>query len=468
MVSGNLAYFRYLTYHQLQVTLILVSLAQSVHDLTPPDVLTPVVKKLAQEFVHPGVGAEVIAAGINAIREICRRQPWCMEEDLLSDLIDYRKSKDKGVVTASRGLLALFREVNPGLLKKRERGKAAAMGAGITQVPEYGHVRDATEAIDGLDLLDEHFAAMRKEANGGVSDDEGMGEDVDDEAGWENWDVDSEAGSDSSGWNDVSDDDGDLELSDSDDEGPKKGKRKLDDGEHEEAPERKKGKRATRKEDEAERRNKHIKKDKEEGDVEMEDGDDNDDAKSVVSMAPSAAPTDASIATKKLSLLAQQKILTPADFVLLNELRLKAAQDLVKTGGGGAGAKRKLAALESSKRHVGEDEADRFLTVNEILGPQKRVKADYDERMASIAEGRKDREKYGSKKGKKDKEVMSSSTNKEKNRNKPLMMALQCVFFIIFTHPIFFASLFRSVSSSVHSLSLPVTPHLLFKIRGPG
>jgi hypothetical protein len=84
-------------------------------------VLTPVVRKLAQEFVHPGVGAEVISAGLNAIREVCRRQPWCMEEDLLGDLIEYRKSRDKGVVTAARGLLQLFREVNPGLLKKRER-----------------------------------------------------------------------------------------------------------------------------------------------------------------------------------------------------------------------------------------------------------------------------------------------------------------------------------------------------------
>ena len=121
-VLGFYSYIiKYLTYHQLQVTLILVSLAQSVHELTPPDVLTPVIRKIAQEFVHPGVGAEVIAAGLNAIREVCRRQPWCMEEDLLSDLIDYRKSKDKGVITASRGLLQLYREVNPGLLKKRER-----------------------------------------------------------------------------------------------------------------------------------------------------------------------------------------------------------------------------------------------------------------------------------------------------------------------------------------------------------
>lgn len=355
-----------------------------------------------------------------------------MEEDLLSDLIDYRKSKDKGVVTASRGLLQLFREVNPGLLKKRERGKAATMGAGITQVPEYGHSREKVEAIDGLDLLEDHFAAMRKEANGGVSDDEIMEED--DEAGWENWDVESDGGSDSSGWNDVSDDEKDLELSDSDDDAPKKLKRKLDDLEHDEAPEKKKGKRATRKEDEAEKRNKVARRGMElekgqEQDVEMEDADD-DDSKSVVSIAPSAM-TEASASTKKLSLLAQQKILTPADFVMLNELRLKAAQDLVNNGGGGSGAKRKLAALEASKRHVGDDEANRFLAVEDILGPKKKTKADYEERMESIKKGREGRDKFGSSKGKKTKEVMSSSTNREKTRNKPLMMALQYVFRLV-------------------------------------
>lgn len=112
---------KYLTYHQLRIPAILVSLAQSVHEYTPPDVLAPVITKLAQEFVHPGVGAEVIAAGLNSIREISRRQPWAMEEDLLSDLVEYRKSKDKAVIAAARGLLQLFRDVNPGLLKRRER-----------------------------------------------------------------------------------------------------------------------------------------------------------------------------------------------------------------------------------------------------------------------------------------------------------------------------------------------------------
>ena len=112
---------KYLSYHQLRVPAILVALAQSVHDLTPPDALMPVIKKLAAEFVHPGVGSEVIAAGINAIREVCRRQPWAMEEDLLEDLVEYKKSRDKSATAAARGLLQLYREVNPGMLKRRER-----------------------------------------------------------------------------------------------------------------------------------------------------------------------------------------------------------------------------------------------------------------------------------------------------------------------------------------------------------
>jgi hypothetical protein len=44
-----------------------------------------------------------------------------MEEDLLGDLIEYRKNRDKGVIVASRSLLQLYREVNPGMLKKRDR-----------------------------------------------------------------------------------------------------------------------------------------------------------------------------------------------------------------------------------------------------------------------------------------------------------------------------------------------------------
>ena len=95
---------KYLTHHQPRAPAILAILAQSAHALTPPDVLTPAIHKLAHEFVHPGVGPEVVAAGLNAIREICRCQPWAMEDDLVGDLIAYQKSRDKGVMVAARVL----------------------------------------------------------------------------------------------------------------------------------------------------------------------------------------------------------------------------------------------------------------------------------------------------------------------------------------------------------------------------
>lgn len=67
---------------------------------------------------------------------------------------------------------------------------------------------------------------------------------------------------------------------------------------------------------------------------------------------------------------------------------------------------------------------DAFISEMDILGPRKKAKADYEERMASIAKGREGREKFGSAKGKKKKDAPSSSTNREKARNKPLMMII--------------------------------------------
>ncbi|KAH9946401.1 SDA1-domain-containing protein [Epithele typhae] len=376
---------KYLTYHQLRIPAILVALAQSVHEFTPPDALTPVVRKIAQEFVHPGVGSEVIAAGINSIREVCRRQPWAMEEELLGDLVDYRKSRDKAVTAAARGILQLFREVNPGMLKRRERGKEAAMGmASGSQPLPFGHSAEAAVDIEGLTvrhfsrgfaLLEDHLEKLRDEDGAAPEGEE------DDAAAWEGWDVETDSEEESS-----DDSDSDLEISDSEDEGG--GKKKKDKG---------KGKRKA---------------------AEAAEGDEADDDK------PEGAMEEA---VKRISTMATTKILTPADFALLNDLRIKAATDAVERGGGNA-AKRKLATLESQKKSLLASSdgnlAATFISENDILGPRKKAKADYAERMASIEKGREGREKFASMKGKKNKAAPSSSTNREKARNKPLMMIL--------------------------------------------
>jgi protein SDA1 len=106
-------------------------------------------------------------------------------------------------------------------------------------------------------------------------------------------------------------------------------------------------------------------------------------------------------------------------------LRIQAASKAVETGGGSV-AKRKLASLEATKKAAssGADDPTTFISESDILGPRKKVKADYEERVASIARGREGREKFGSMKGKRRKETPSSSTNREKARNKPIMMIM--------------------------------------------
>ncbi len=44
------------------------------------------------------------------------------------DLVLYRKFRDKEVSSAARGLVGLFRELNPAMLAKRDRGRGADLG----------------------------------------------------------------------------------------------------------------------------------------------------------------------------------------------------------------------------------------------------------------------------------------------------------------------------------------------------
>lgn len=385
---------KYLAPHQMHITLLLVALAQSVHDQTPPDVLTPAIRKIAYAFVHPGVGAEVVAAGINTIREVCRRQPWCMEEDLLEDLVAYRRSKDKGVSAASRGLMQLYREVNPAMLRRAERGKSGAMALAQGHVVErFGADRREVHGIQGIELLEQH---LKEHGDDEENDDEG----------WDGWELESASDSDSSGgWIDVSSDGEDLELDMSGDEGRA--------GANEEEPRATPDARPISERVREARRQRRAAREAR-GANDDDDNNDNDNAMPITS-GPASAPDT-------FSELATTKILTPADFAKLNELRLQAAEEKAKEGGAvGAQARRELAALQLQKKRTSANSGE-VVDEADILGPRKKAKADYEERMASIQSGREGREKFGSRKGKKNKQVASSSTNRQKARGKNFQM----------------------------------------------
>ena len=124
------------------MTRLLAAAATACHELVPPDAL-------ANQFIHDRARPEIAAVGLNAVREICARCPLVMDEDLLQDLAQYKKARDKPVSNAARGLIALFREIAPGLLEKKDRGKGADMSRSLKEFGEG----EVTDRIDGIDLL---------------------------------------------------------------------------------------------------------------------------------------------------------------------------------------------------------------------------------------------------------------------------------------------------------------------------
>ena len=363
-------FLKYLTPRQPSVTSFLASLAQSSHSLVPPDVLEPLVQKIANEFVSEAAAAEVASAGLNAIREICTRQPLAMNDTLLQDLVMYRKSKDKGVVMAAKGLLGLYREVGADMLKKRDRGKEAAMGLKAGDRKERRFGEEEVGRIEGLELLEkwkEEEKERKKLAGelpeGGAS--EASDEDPD------GWEVESNDSEDSGGWINV-ESDAEIEISDSENDAPASKKIKLD----------------------------------------------------VVAAAPGddkENEVDAATELEKRTFnLAMTRILTPADLAKLQELRLEASINKALP----VSQRKRLAQAQAAQnRH-----ADDPLTAAEIEGlAALSKKASKAEKVALAKDGKGDRAEHKSTQAlrrEKKESQGKSTTNREKARKKNFMMTL--------------------------------------------
>ncbi|KAK2053780.1 SDA1-domain-containing protein [Colletotrichum caudatum] len=361
-------FIKFLTPRQESVTSYLASLAQGTHNLVPPDAVEPLIQKIANEFVSEAAAAEVAAAGLNAIREICARQPLAMTDTLLQDLVQYRKSKDKGTMMAAKGLLSLYREVGADMLMKRDRGKDASMGLRSGEIKTKRFGEEEVGGIEGIELLAKWKEEQRKlkRAAKGLPEDGGSDKE-DEEDGYksEDWEVDSDDSDDSGGWINVS------HSEDEDDEPAPKKRRTGEDG----------------------------------SDSEEED-DDVDEEDSAAEM-------------ERIQKLATTTILTPADLQKLQELRMEAS--LNKTLGNRS-SKRQKEIERALARH-----ADDGLTAEQIEAPARLRKTTKEERVAMAKEGKPGREEHKStqaiRRSKKDAEG-KSTTNKEKARQKNFLMTL--------------------------------------------
>jgi protein SDA1 len=359
---------KYLAPRQQQVTSFLAILAQATHNLVPPDILEPLIQKIANEFVSEAAASEVAAAGLNAIREVCARQPLAMNDTLLQDLVLYRKSKDKGVQMAARGLLSLYREVGAELLKKRDRGKDAtiALKAGDPDKRRYGE--ETIGEIQGIDLLEkwkEEERRKKREA-AGLPVDAATDEEDDEAANWQNWDVESDDSDSSSGWINVESDGEDINISDSEDEGDKT-----------KQPPSKKAKLDS------------------------------------VTPAPTDTAEDKENEAKRISKLLTSTILTPAD---LKQLRTLQASSSINAHLSGP----KRAALLAA-RH-----ADDAITAETIEAAASLGKKNSKEEKIAMARGDRDEKHQSTTAKRKEKKEAAgkSTTNKEKARKKNFLMTL--------------------------------------------
>ncbi|KAJ8953409.1 hypothetical protein NQ318_023526 [Aromia moschata] len=142
---------RFMQPHQREVTRILQFSAQASHELVPPDVIEPILKTLANNFITERNSSDVMAIGLNAVKEICLRCPLAIDEDLLRDLVQYKSYRDRSVMMAARSLIQLFRATRPELLHKKDRGRPTEATSEIEPM-DYGKV-DAKDYIPGAEVL---------------------------------------------------------------------------------------------------------------------------------------------------------------------------------------------------------------------------------------------------------------------------------------------------------------------------
>lgn len=173
---------RFLQPHQRQVTRILQFAAQASHELIPPEIIEPINKTIANNFVTERNSSDVMAIGLNAIRAVCQRCPLSMNEDLLSDLVMYKNYKDKSVVMASRSLITLYREQMPDLLHKKERGRPTE--ASVELKPrKYGEIK-STEIIPGAEVLVKETTKKSGDEESDSEIDEEDSDDASDDGSW--------------------------------------------------------------------------------------------------------------------------------------------------------------------------------------------------------------------------------------------------------------------------------------------
>lgn len=333
----------------------------------PGEVIDPVLKTIANNFITERNSSDVMAIGLNATREICSRCPLAMGEDLLRDLVMYKTYKEKSVMMAARSLLTLYRERIPSLLHRKDRGRPTEAQA-EQKSKGYGEVV-ALDSIPGAEVLLKQSEQVCTVNNFVVCDFHifkfsiqiDMSEDSD---GTESED----------GWVDVDQDDKNDGTIDTDEEIDEDDCEEDDDEEDEED-------------------------DEEEGDEDVDSNDESENKKEEVAVDNIPDTKKSVVLDEKQAAqeLAITRIFTDEDFKRIDMANIKKHT---------TGARKRPLETEKSE----------YVRLNDIEMIFKKKKNDKQARLESVLKGRTGREKFGYKDGRQNENC--SKTNREKRKKK--------------------------------------------------
>ena len=124
---------------QKDIEIILASLIESCHNQIPPSELEPIINKLFDNFISENYPAQLVNLGLNTLREIIERCPYCIDKSQYSIIQDLRFYKNKSVSNAARSIVNLCKEID---------GK---FGKGNGEISFGGNNFDY--GIEGIELL---------------------------------------------------------------------------------------------------------------------------------------------------------------------------------------------------------------------------------------------------------------------------------------------------------------------------
>ena len=97
---------------QKDIEIILASLIESCHNQIPPSELEPIINKLFDNFISENYPAQLVNLGLNTLREIIERCPYCIDKSQYSIIQDLRFYKNKSVSNAARSIVNLCKEID--------------------------------------------------------------------------------------------------------------------------------------------------------------------------------------------------------------------------------------------------------------------------------------------------------------------------------------------------------------------